>query len=527
MTLQGSYDVAAAILNTEILAVDLLAEIFNLPIGSGDVSRLIELSDDASECFSRGYTTTSSEQQRWRAFNETTTCLAPIYEKALASKRISLLLGPVTLLLEAGFQQIGHTQAAIDIATGQDTPTTTIHAKPSNDNTQPDDTAPPPTPTTASNAITAGRIHTCALKTDNTATCWGSNLAGRADAPNGTYNAITAGDSHTCALKTDNTATCWGHRGAGETDAPNGTYNAITASDSHTCALKTDNTATCWGSNLWGRADAPNGTYNAITAGGGHTCALKTDNTATCWGLNNEGQADAPNGTYNAITAGGIHTCALKTDNTATCWGSNFAGQADAPNGTYNAITAGIGHTCALKTDNTATCWGANDRGQADAPNGAYSAITAGWSHTCALKTDNTATCWGRNFEGQADAPSGTFGPVGGGGPTVTVTKGGPGPTVLGPGQGVACGADTPTCRYLDVELRGFAAGTYTVSCSHDGWGDFGPSTFWTFSITVDATGSASRSGPCFINFAQLTANGAYVTVSRTGTTTATSNWLK
>ena len=107
------------------------------------------------------------------------------------------------------------------------------------------------------------------------------------------------------------------------------------------------------------------------------------------------------------------------------------------------------------------------------------------------------------------------------------MTKGGPGPTVLGPGQGVPCGADTPTCRYLNVEMSGFAADTYTIECRHDGWGDFGPSTFWTFTITVDATGTATRNGPCFLNFAKLTANGAYVTVSRTGTTIATSDWLK
>ena len=74
----------------------------------------------------------------------------------------------------------------------------------------------------------------------------------------------------------------------------------------------------------------------------------------------------------------------------------------------------------------------------------------------------------------------------------------------------------------------GFAPGTYTVSCAHDGWGGVGPETaFWSFTITVDTSGSASRSGPCFLNFARLTANGAYVTVSRPGTETVRSNWLK
>ena len=97
----------------------------------------------------------------------------------------------------------------------------------------------------------------------------------------------------------------------------------------------------------------------------------------------------------------------------------------------------------------------------------------------------------------------------------------------MGVGEGVPCAPDTPTCRYLNVELSGFAAGTYTVDCSHDGWSNFGASTFWTFSITVDDRGSASSQGPCFINFARLTGNGAYVAVSSPGTGTVFSNWIR
>ena len=214
---------------------------------------------------------------------------------------------------------------------------------------------------------------------------------------------------------------------------------------------------------------------HAVTAGGTHTCGLETDATITCWGSNGgrnvrTGQALAPSGTFNAATVGAIHTCGLRTDAAITCWGENRYGQGGAPNGTFNAATAGEHQTCGLKTDNTITCWGRNDYGQADAPSGTFTAVTVGDRRTCGLRTDATIACWGYNGDGRAVAPGGTFGPAGGGGPTVTVTKGGLGPTELGPGQGVPCGANTPTCRYLDIELRGFAPGTYTVSCSHDGW---------------------------------------------------------
>ena len=202
--------------------------------------------------------------------------------------------------------------------------------------------------------------------------------------------------SHSCALRTDNTITCWGNNEDGQTDAPDGQYTAITAGISHSCALRTDNTITCWGWNDYGadrRARRPIQRHHRRLRG--HSCALRTDNTITCWGCNRDGQADAPDGQYTAITAGTFYSCALRTDNTITCWGNNNSGQTDAPDGQYTAITTGGSHSCALRTDNTITCWGHNEDGQADAPDGQYTAITAGGNrHSCALRTDGTITCW-------------------------------------------------------------------------------------------------------------------------------------
>ena len=336
MTLEGMYHGPAANLNTAFMGVDVLAGIFDIPIGSDDISQLHSLSDEASGCFSRGYTTRSTQQERWRSFNETTTCLVPVVLQALGSKAFKLLLSPVILVLEGIVQLAGYLEAAADIATGNDTPTTTIDATPIADD---------PTPTTET------------------------------------------------------------------------------------------------------------GSFGAISAGGRHSCGLRTNGTITCWGDNSLGQADAPSGSFNAVTAGGAHACGLRIDGTITCWSDNSLGQ--------------------------------------------------------------------------ADAPSGSFGNAAGSGRIVTLAKGGPGPTSVGQGEGVPCAPSTPTCRYLNVQLSGFAAGTYTVACRHDGWGSFGPSTFWTFSITVDASGSASSDGPCFLNFAELTGNGAYVTVSSSGTETIASNWLR
>ncbi len=254
-----------------------------------------------------------------------------------------------------------------------------------------------PTSLQTAKAITTGGSHTCAIRTNDTITCWGANHEGQSNTPTGTYKAITAGLHHTCAIRTNDTITCWGNDSFGGATAPTGTYKAITAGLHHTCAIRTNDTITCWGNDRFGEATAPTGTYKAITAGVYHTCAIRTNDTITCWGYNKSSQATAPTGTYKVITSGGRHTCAIRTNDTITCWGNDSLGEATAPTGTYKAITAGLHHTCAIRTNDTITCWGNDSFGEATAPTGTYKAITAGLHHTCAIRTNDTITCWGND----------------------------------------------------------------------------------------------------------------------------------
>lgn len=112
-------------------------------------------------------------------------------------------------------------------------------------------------------------------------------------------------------------------------------------------------------------------------------------------------------------------------------------------------------------------------------------------------------------------------------GPTVRITKGNPGPRQVGPGQGVACGENSPMCLLIDIELRNFSPGTYRVDCTHDGWANFGYEVWSRFDISVDATRMASRAGPCFLNFTRLYGNGVQLIVYRDGMEIARSNWLR
>ena len=267
--------------------------------------------------------------------------------------------------------------------------------------------------------IHAGGTDACAIRTDDTITCWSfdhgewdffGQISVIQNIPQQTYKSVVVGEGHTCAIGTDDTITCWGNNNSGQADAPTGTYKTITAGNGHTCAIGTDDTITCWGNNNSGQADAPTGTYKTIAAGEGHTCAIGTDDTITCWGHNNSGQADAPTGTHKTIVSSRAFACAIGTDDTITCWGHNNSGQADAPTGTYKTIAVGNGgsfaahYACAIGTDDTITCWGSSWAGQADEPKGTYKftgtykTIAAGEGHTCAIGTDDTITCWGAYF---------------------------------------------------------------------------------------------------------------------------------
>jgi hypothetical protein len=261
--------------------------------------------------------------------------------------------------------------------------------------------------------VDAGGAHSCAVKSDATVVCWGSNGAGQSAPPTGTFTAVSAGDTHTCALRNDGGIACWGNGGSGRTTVPAGTFTAVSAGYSHTCAIKTDGTVACWGDNgpvgNAGRATPPTGTFSSVSAGAALSCGVRTNGALACWGYD---QGAPPAGTnFAAVNVGGEHTCALRTDRSVTCWGYGFFGQTAPPAGTYSAVSPGHYHTCGLKADSTMACFGW-DLGPS--PAGTFSAVSAGYLHTCAVRSEGAVACWGTNDSGQlGPLPAAVTQPVG------------------------------------------------------------------------------------------------------------------
>lgn len=178
-------------------------------------------------------------------------------------------------------------------------------------------------------SISAGVIQTCGVTISGATYCWGYNQFGQLG--NGTttnsptpvpvsgvgltFTAVSLGDFHTCAVRANGAAYCWGGNGSGQFG--NGTttnstvpvpvsggltFTSINTGSGYTCGITTGGTAYCWGeagqlgngTTTGSTAPVPISgglTFASVSAGHGHVCGVTTSGwSAYCWGNNTSGQ---------------------------------------------------------------------------------------------------------------------------------------------------------------------------------------------------------------------------------------------
>jgi len=361
--------------------------------------------------------------------------------------------------------------------------------------------------------VAAGRRHTCALSTTDAVRCWGDNSLGQlgnlgtdpSTTPTGVLGLggsisarrLAAGSNHSCAIRSDGSAACWGRDGGGAIGdgmtvdalvpsavnsaglASFGAFLAIVGGSNHTCSLvdtiggaRSGVFTACWGDNRDDQSD-PLGTptnffltphYTSfsgieqvsarmgLAAGAFHSCSVNDHRGADCWGDNSQLQLGSVDTTLVinqsignlshvvSASAGSAHSCALLSNGHVFCWGNNDFGQLGDGTRNHNAtprevsgivsavaLSTGSDHNCALLAAGTVVCWGRNDFGEADGtltgdrlvatpvaaiPAGDAVAVTTGAQHSCIVRSNGNVRCWGRNENGQlgnntlTDSPS-------------------------------------------------------------------------------------------------------------------------
>src|SRR6267143_1014406 len=272
-------------------------------------------------------------------------------------------------------------------------------------------------------AIAAGATHVCGRTVGGVAYCWGSGdggALGNASSGHGsadnqplpvlvstdrTFEFITATFNASCAITTDGSAWCWGSNVSGRlgdgTDSPTNVPRMVSGSHS----------------------------WQSIGVGIAQGCGITTNGAAYCWGSGSLTPLAVPGQNSfrpGSIAVGGNHACAVTLDGVALCWGKNWAGQlgdgTTTPNSTpvavagalrFSELTAGDEHTCGVTEHGDAYCWGGNDTGQlGDGTHTAsniprrvggfqFTHVSAGQAHTCGVTTRGVVLCWGQNNEGQ------------------------------------------------------------------------------------------------------------------------------
>ena len=285
---------------------------------------------------------------------------------------------------------------------------------------------------------------------------------------------LASGVSHTCAVVSDGSVRCWGSNSSGQLGI--GAYGdrsmpsepvvglgdvvEVAAGYQHTCARRGDGAVYCWGYNLYGqlgdasttdrRAPVPVlalAAASGISLGDYYSCARLVGGTVRCWGQNTSGQLGdgttsnryasvAVSGLTGAeqIDSGGNHSCALVAGGALRCWGLNTTGQLGdgtvmsrttpvSPSGlpAVTEVSAGGTHTCVRLPDASVRCWGANMYGQlgdgsmtnrtmppASAVLVGVARIDLGNDFSCSAMLDGSARCWGYNAQGQLG--DGTYG---------------------------------------------------------------------------------------------------------------------
>ena len=301
--------------------------------------------------------------------------------------------------------------------------------------------------------IRGGYRHTCAILKDGSVKCWGFNHRGQVSGGSSPSNSqsitkvsglggqavdIATGGSHTCALLSNGSVKCWGSNHAAQvtgdgipSDMESVTQIsglgepavAIASRAAYTCALLSDGSVKCWGENIAAQVTGDgissdmesvtqvplNEQVTSIVAGMKHMCAFSREShgfvrSVKCWGSNNYAQVtgDGIPSDVQSVTqvlseehivdmaASWEHTCILLSYGSVKCWGRDNRNQV----GVFRSLSPSSYRSITTSYDSS----------MSDLDPGID--IGAGGAHSCVLLGDDNVKCWGHNGYNQVTGDS-------------------------------------------------------------------------------------------------------------------------
>ena len=267
--------------------------------------------------------------------------------------------------------------------------------------------------------------HACAVLTDGSISCWGSNYYGQLgidvfpeyddqDVEGIGYSAqpvqvvglpddnpmvqVVVSRGTSCGLTAIGDVYCWGEGGyvgdstTDDRPAPveisfDTRIVKLAAGSFHTCALTIDGKVLCWGldrglgdgieRDYWsGLAITPNSTAAFpsgqyaidLAASMWGTCALLDNQSVSCWTYQEtprEGRVLGGDASVVGLHSGLNRVCASLTNQSNACFGPHvYDSQVEWYDAPVSAVSSGYDHTCLVLMDGSVACRGSNEYGQ-------------------------------------------------------------------------------------------------------------------------------------------------------------------
>ena len=152
------------------------------------------------------------------------------------------------------------------------------------------------------------------------------------------FVSVSLGYDHACALKSDGTVVCWGSNTYGQTAVPSGyKFVQVKAGQYFTIGINESGDIIAWGRNNHAQVSpVPSGKFVKIDAGAEHAVGIKFDGTAVSWGRNaNTGDLVDPTVKLIDVAACGGNMYSLSTYSGSSSSSSSM--------GTYNVEPFNVG----------------------------------------------------------------------------------------------------------------------------------------------------------------------------------------